>query len=136
MAVWIFFFSADPTAQFPKNENSYWKCISRHICSLICASNQIVKGSKMWGKISRKPPFMPPQVGDNIEITQNKQRNHTMKIFQYHLTFRAFFPDSSDYLVTRSLFMRFIFTFMRFVLSFYLYMYRDDFLYPFICTVV
>ena len=37
-----FFFTAAPTAQnLSKNENSYWKFVSRHICSLICGTHGI-----------------------------------------------------------------------------------------------
>ena len=37
MAVWIFFFLCSPDCpKRPKIEFSYWKCLSRHICSLIC----------------------------------------------------------------------------------------------------
>ena len=35
MAVWIFFLCSPDCPKGPKNENSYWKCVSRHICSLI-----------------------------------------------------------------------------------------------------
>ena len=34
----LFLCSLDCPKQ-PKNENSYWKYVSRHICSLICVSN-------------------------------------------------------------------------------------------------
>ena len=37
MAVWIFFLCRrHDCPKRPKSENSYWKCVSRHICSLIC----------------------------------------------------------------------------------------------------
>ena len=44
MAVWIFLFSTAPTAQ--NSPNSYWKCVSRHICSLICATYHQQVGTK------------------------------------------------------------------------------------------
>ena len=36
MAVWIFFLYSPDCPKWPKSEFLYWKCVSRHICSLIC----------------------------------------------------------------------------------------------------
>ena len=39
MAVWISFHSSPDCQKQPKNEKSYYKCVSRYICSLICAND-------------------------------------------------------------------------------------------------
>ena len=39
--VWIFFSAAPAAPKRPKIEKSYWKCVSRHICSLNCGSQQL-----------------------------------------------------------------------------------------------
>jgi hypothetical protein len=45
MAVWIFFFLCSPNCpKWSCSENSYWKCVSRHICSLICGNNPSIPG--------------------------------------------------------------------------------------------
>ena len=40
MAVWIFFLCRPYCPKLLKMGNSYWKSVSRHVCSLICACNQ------------------------------------------------------------------------------------------------
>ena len=39
MAVWIFSLCSPNCLKWSKIENLYWKCVLRHICSLICGSN-------------------------------------------------------------------------------------------------
>ena len=39
--LFVFFFCSPDCPKRPKNEFSYWKCVSRHICSLICVSTSL-----------------------------------------------------------------------------------------------
>ena len=43
MAFWIFFLWSPDCPKRPKIENSYWKCVLRDICSLICGDIYVLK---------------------------------------------------------------------------------------------
>ena len=57
MAVKIYFLCSPDCPKRTKIENSCWKCVSRHICLLICACNTVQQFTKKIGDVPSSLKF-------------------------------------------------------------------------------